>query len=157
MQHGAKMENLAKFPQAILAGCPVLCGQMCHHCDTCLWFSHRLISAPRGSGHPGRHQLGLNSGAKLVPHTWSGDRADGSFYKCFPPHHRALGRAALPLETSVLCHCSAGESAQRTDAALVSTSAFVFCCCFIKTNENQKKKPPEAFDSVNTISELGLI
>lgn len=87
MQHGAAMENLAKFPQAMLAGCPVLCGQMRHLCETCLRFSHRLRSAPWGCWHPGRHQLGLNSGGKTRPH---------------PPPGEGTGRAAVSASVSHL-------------------------------------------------------
>lgn len=41
MQHKGEMENLVKFPQSMLAGCPVMCWQMCHHREICLWFSQR--------------------------------------------------------------------------------------------------------------------
>ena len=163
------MEKLAKFPQAMLAGCPVLCGPTCHHCETCLRFSHRLRSAPRGRWHPGRHQLGLNSGGKTrVPHPpppGVGTRQEAvstSVSRLITElsanqHSPLIGQSALLLETFALCYHPVGESALRTEAALVLHSGFVFVVVSSNQTKTRRKKPSEAFDSVNTISELGLI
>ena len=119
------MEKLAKFPHAMLAGCPILCGQMCHHCETCLRFSHRLRSAPRGRWHSGRHQLGLNSGGKTcLPHP--------------PPPGVGTGQEAVSTSVSrLIAELSAnqhspliGQSALPLDRP-ISTPPWDVCLCFV--------------------------
>lgn len=139
MQHGAKMENLAKFPQATLARCPVLCGQMCHHCDTCLWFSHRLISPPRGSGHPGRHQLGLNSGGKTRPPHLEWGQGRRQFLQVSPTSSQNSWLISTPswdiCALSLFCWQVSSEDRR--------SSGLDLWFCFLLLFHRNKRKPEE--------------
>ena len=148
----------------MLAGCPVLCGQMCHHCETCLRFSHGLRSAPQGRWHSGRHQLGLNSGGKTcLPHppppgVGTGQEAVSTSVSRLiaelsaNQHSPLIGQSAPPLDRPIstppwdvcalLPSCWWVGTEDRSSYGLALWFRF---CCFIKTNENQKEKTIRSF------------